>query len=96
MPVDTCPLFSSESVWEAEVVFTGWLPKASDAGEKTRCGGSSPVPLSATCAVGGLLPLPASVSVPGLLPFLVGVNVTVTLHTALGARLAPQLLLCTE
>jgi hypothetical protein len=86
------PLFVSVIALEALATPTGWLPNASDVGDKVTAG-AVPVPVRAT--VWGLFAaLSVMVSAPDLAPVAVGLNVTLMEQFAPAATLVPQLFVC--
>ena len=73
------------------MVFTGWLPKETEVGERLTPGPVVPVPLKlAVCGL--LLALSATVTVAVMLPVVVGLNVTLMVQLLPAASEAPQLL----
>ena len=67
------------------MVFTGWLPKETEVGERLTPGPVVPVPLK--LAVCGLpVALSATLRVPLRVPVAVGLNVTLMAQLALAAR----------
>ncbi len=85
------PVFWSVSTCEGDVVLLFCGEKASEAGEKARCAGVSPLPPKATCAE--TPPPPVSRSTALRAPAPTGVNAAATVQTVPGSRLPTQPLL---
>ena len=83
------PLLSTVTILYALVVFTNWLPNASDVGVTLT---TVPVPFSDTVNIGFTGSLLLMVSDPVCVPAAVGLNATFIVQLAPAAKLVPQLL----